>query len=98
MTLHTWNKADHSHASLQLCKDCMQAGDALLLLEDGVYLLLRETFRQWTSNNPALHFFALTPDLAARGISDRIPAALNLVDYTEFVSLSLQHDKVVSWS
>jgi tRNA 2-thiouridine synthesizing protein B len=98
MTLHTWNKPDHTHPSLQLCKDCMQSGDALLLLEDGVYLLLSEAFHLWMSNNPALHFFALAPDLTARGISDRIPPALNPVDYSGFVSLSLQHDKVVSWS
>lgn len=96
MTLHTWNKADTNLASFRLCLASCRPGDALLLIEDGVYAATCPTLAAFAE--PAeLRLFALAGDLAARGISARIPAFLTPVDYGEFVALSVQHARVVSW-
>lgn len=92
MTLHTWNKARTSHPSFELCRTSMAPGDALLLLEDGVYSALEPAFA-----DGAPPCYALAADLAARGISAKIPDALNVIDYMDFVALCLQHDRVVNW-
>jgi|Laugrespbdmm15dd_1035085.scaffolds.fasta_scaffold77053_2 tRNA 2-thiouridine synthesizing protein B len=101
MTLHTWNKARTSHPSFELCRTSMAPGDALLLLEDGVYSALELAFvqlLQGSEQDSAYPCYALAADLAARGISAKIPNSVNVVDYMDFVALCLQHDRVVNWA
>ena len=101
MTLHTWNKADASAEALRLCLATFAPGDALLLLEDAVYLAgepAATRLHEALAARGAAALFALAPDLAARGISARISPHVNAVEYTDFVALSLQHARVVSWT
>ena len=43
-------------------------------------------------------FYALGPDLRARGLSDeRVTDGIEIVDYAGFVDLAAEHDKVVAW-
>jgi tRNA 2-thiouridine synthesizing protein B len=100
MTLHTWNKADSRHVLLDSCLSSLAAGDTLLLLEDGVYLLAQEDFLQKFAPYAAagVQLALLVPDLAARGVSARIPAAASVIGYKEFVALALHHDRVVNWN
>lgn len=100
MTLHTWNKADATRDSFRLCLAALAPGDALLLIEDGVYLAADAAVQRMQearamTEPPAL--FALAPDLAARGISARISPLVNVIEYADFVALCLQHERVVSW-
>ena len=97
MSLHTWNKADWRHGVFDTCRAALADGDALLLFEDGVYVLLREDCMAALAGTSAT-VLALDADLAARGISAKIPAAVTVIDYTEFVRLSLQHDRVINWT
>lgn len=101
MTLHTWNKAEFSHPSFALCRTSMVAGDALLLLEDGAYVTLDTEFNAWlrtSSQEAGFIIHVLVADLAARGISARIPPELTAIDYKEFVALCLQHERVINWT
>jgi tRNA 2-thiouridine synthesizing protein B len=91
------NKCD-----LALVKQCLGVaadGDAILLLEEGVYAALTDHVlgRLLLQRSPAVTLAALKEDLAARGISARIPADFSVVSYAEFVALSLAHARVVSW-
>ena len=99
MTLHTWNKADSSLPNFRLCLAAWREGDALLLIEDGVYVLCQplSVLLAYAQVPSGLPLFALADDLAARGISDRIPSLVTVIDYREFVALSLHHERVVSW-
>lgn len=101
MTLHTWNKSlDAGEARLHACLRMLAPGDSLLLLEEGVYVALQLQegmhIRKMIPAGVTLH--ALVPDLAARGISARIPAGISGIGYADFVQLCLTHDRVVNWN
>ena len=99
MTLHTLNKPFASSANSTVWLAQLQASDALLLLEDGVFCLLDEEFmrRIATCLKSGTRLCVLGDDLAARGISARIPAAANVIGYKEFVALTLHHERTVNW-
>jgi sulfur relay protein TusB/DsrH len=42
--------------------------------------------------------YVLAPDLAARGISAKIPADFSGIAYLDFVRLCLSHSRVVNWN
>jgi len=83
MTLHTINKP----AALPLCEPHLSPDDAIVLLEDGVYLAL-------SLGRPAA---VVRADAEARGLIDRVPAGITLISYDEFVALACEADKVCSW-
>lgn len=100
-SLHTWNKAEVHAEALALCLATLAPGDALLLLEDAVYLSGEAGITALCvkmAHPEAVTLYALAPDLAARGISARISPLVNVVEYPDFVALSLQHARVVSWT
>lgn len=96
-TLHTLNKCEP--ALVQQCMAAAADGDTVLLIEDAVYAALNEHVLskviQHRGSGVALR--ALKEDLAARGISARIPADFSVVCYTDFVALGLAHARVVNW-
>lgn len=100
MTLHTLNKAHPTHQAFNLCLDSLLPGDCLVLMEEAVYLVLESAFKEWlhTQKPAAWQCCAVAADLAARGISDKIPQDMSVIDYTDFVGLCLQHDRVVNWN
>lgn len=100
MTLHTWNKAESHSVTLTSCLATLGSGDVLLLLEDGVYAALDQDFLLHFAvcRRAGARLCALAEDLAARGISARISPVADVVGYTGFVALSLQHQQVVNWS
>lgn len=99
MTLHTWNKAGTSAATLQQCLAQLRHGDTLLLLEDGCYALLDAGFLQQLQPRLAAGagLCVLAEDLAARDLGARAPQIARRIDYAGFVALALQHDRVVNW-
>jgi tRNA 2-thiouridine synthesizing protein B len=101
MTLHTYNKSlNAGEARLQTCLRMLTAGDSLLLLEDGVYVAtqLHEGAPIRNQVPAGVALYALTPDVAARGISGKIPADFSGIDYAGFVQLCLAHSRVVNWN
>ncbi len=101
MTLHTYNKSlSTGEARLHNCLRMLAPGDSLLLLEDGVYVATQlqqgEPIRSMIPAGVTL--YALTPDLAARGISAKIPSDFSGIDYAGFVQLCLTHPRVVNWN
>ena len=98
MTLHTLNK--HRSDLVQLCISALGPEDSLLLLEDGVYAALTTAGTPLDPETlPAgIKLYALTEDLAARGINDKIPDVFARITYRDFVSLSLICNKVVNWN
>lgn len=95
MTLHTINKP----LAFQHCVALVAAGDAILLIEDGVYAAMDyDANRFLLESLPAdVSLHALADDLAARGISDTMLPRFESVTWEQFVALAATHDKVVSW-
>lgn len=89
MILHTVNKSPFGSDAYQSCCRTLASGDPLLLLEDGVYAVLGEL-----PQNP---LYALQGDLQARGLMDKVPPQVTVVDYPEFVQLACEASAVQSW-
>ena len=92
--LHLLSKSPGSGLPRQTAA-VIAAGDALLLIEDGVYCLRND--RQLAELAGAAPIYVLAADLRARRLDDRPPDGVALVDYDGFVALCAEHDKTLSW-
>lgn len=94
--LHTINKSPAQPAPFDACLAALSAGDAVLLIEEGVYHAVdTAAMARLTARGASVH--VLAPDLTARGLDARLIAAVTPVDHTGFVDLCRQHGRVQSW-
>ncbi len=96
-TLHTISKAPSDTSLWQSCLSALLPGDALLMIENGVYAASQTSIiRQLQSMND-VSLYLLSADIEARGLAEQIRTEATLVDDQQFVALCCQHAKVVSW-
>ena len=96
--LHTVNKSPFQKNDLASCLSHVNSGDAIILIEDGVYGAISGTNAATQATNSEASIYCLGPDLAARGIGgDKIAEGIEVVDYEGFVELAAQNDAVNSW-
>jgi len=91
-TLHIVSGSPFANDCLQRCLAVYADGDALLLIQSGVYLL------QQPDLLPAeICVYVLCEDARARGlpVTDGHPFAVT--DYSGFVALVCQHNNCVNW-
>ncbi len=94
--LHVVNKSPYEKNSLEVCIGYYQDGDAILLIEDGVYAAMATG--KFASALAGKDLNVLRADLSARGIADdKVVDGAKLVDYGGFVDLVGSHGKVQSW-
>ena len=99
-TLHTVNKSPFTNTSLQSCLDHCKDGDAVLMIEDGVYGGLSGTAiaDSVAARIGAVSVYVLSPDAAARGLAaERMLEGIAGVDYDGFVDLVTGHDRTQAW-
>lgn len=87
-TLHTLNQV----SAIELAQAHFADGDALLLLEDGVLLLMH------AERLPQVPCYVLRPDAEARALEIEPNSPVTLIDYAQFVDLSLRYARVIAWS
>ena len=100
-TLHTVNRSPFEHGALAGCLARVRPGSAVLLIEDGVLGALAESrfAARIAALSPEVEFFALGPDLDARGIEPaRLAPFIELVDYAGFVALACRFARTVAWT
>ena len=97
--LHTVNKSPFENKALEACLKFARKGSAVLLIEDGVYAAARNTAvsKQVEAAMKDVAIYALAPDVAARGMQNRVMDGVRLVDYGGFVDLVVEHNAVQSW-
>jgi tRNA 2-thiouridine synthesizing protein B len=97
--LHIVNKSPQERNTLDTCLATARDGGAVILIEDAVYAAtqgnaaagrLREAMSR-------LEIYVLDPDLAARGMADRVLEGIRRVDYGGFVDLVVEHNTCQSW-
>jgi tRNA 2-thiouridine synthesizing protein B len=91
-TLHLVARSPARSDALEACLRSMAPGDALLLIEDGVYGALPD---QSGPDEGACH--VLEEDVRARGLEGRLRSGVTLVDYAGFVELVAAHERTLSW-
>lgn len=96
MTLHTLNKSATENNALSDCLAALSDGDALLLIENGVYCAMPAQAERFTCLPGGVQCYLLQADAEARGLTDLNPE-FRPVSYDDFVTLSCRYDKVVSW-
>ena len=97
MVLHTVNQSPFNGSSLVECLRWISAPAALLLIEDGVYASTGAGIDLLEALPDEIELYALTPDLAARGLKEPLSPRIKLVDDQGFVELSLRCERVQSW-
>lgn len=100
--LHTLQHCFDDQSWLSRVTDSLSAGDGLLLLEDAVSISCHlPTLEQLNNLGITLSFYVMDVDLQARGLKPiNAPSSIQIeiINYQEFVELSLQFDKVVNWA
>lgn len=96
--LHIVNKSPLDRPTLASVVRVAQSG-AVLLIEDGVYAATRgnSAEAEMLQMLATLKVYVLTPDLDARGMSDRVIEGITAVDYAGFVDLVAEHPNCQSW-
>jgi tRNA 2-thiouridine synthesizing protein B len=97
--LHIVNKSPSERNTLESCLRLATQGSAVLLTEDAVYAVAKggAAEAKIKAAQAGLKIYALAPDLAARGMADRVMDGVNLVDYGGFVDLVAEHSNCQSW-
>lgn len=99
-TLHTVNKSPFATRTLLSCLNHCRDGDAVLMIEDGVYggLSGTEVADAVKQKAGAVSIYVLTPDAEARGLANgKMVDGVTGVDYDGFVDLVTGHDRTQAW-
>jgi tRNA 2-thiouridine synthesizing protein B len=95
--LHIINKSPYDRPALD---SALTTGEgAILLIEDGVYAAVKGGAEESKIKGAMgkFKFYALTVDLEARGIADRVMDGITTVDYAGFVDLVAENKTCQSW-
>jgi len=97
--LHTVNKSPFERNSLERCLRTCNSGNAILLIEDGVYGCMKGSVVEDKLKDAMkdVKIYALEADVDSRGIKAQVIEGIQLVDYNGFVDLSVEYSKVQSW-
>jgi tRNA 2-thiouridine synthesizing protein B len=98
--LHTVNKSPFEKNSLETCLRLVEDNSSILLIEDGVYGALKNTSFESSIINAqkTSKLYVLGPDLKARGLDkSSLISNIEIIDYKEFVKLTVENDKVQNW-
>ena len=89
--IHTLNKGSLDHPAAQDCLRSLDKLDALVLIEDGVYLTQRIKITK-----TSIRLCALQHDLHLRGLSP-LQSHIQIINDVEFVDMCAQYDKIINW-
>lgn len=98
--LHTVNKSAFTSSRLRDCLAAVKAGDAVLLLNEGVYGGARNSpcAREMEAlAGQGCRFYSLKEDAEKREIATRLLDCVALIDYADFVDLAAHHQHTQSW-
>ncbi len=97
-TLHTVNKSPFERSSMATAFGHVSQGDAVLMIEDGVFGGRKGTAFARTIEGARCDVYALAPDLAARGVkTEDLIEGVKVVGYDGFVDLVAAHARVCAW-
>jgi tRNA 2-thiouridine synthesizing protein B len=105
MTLHLINKSPAKSSAFNECLSVLEvsnnSSNAILLIEDAVYTSVNRSAHaalQEKIKDLDLKCFLLKEDLLMRGLNSELAEGFSIIDYAGFVQLSIDYEKVQSWS
>lgn len=96
--LHIINKSPYDRPAFHSVLATMEGG-TILLIEDGIYAVIKGGAEESKVKNAMgkFKFYALSADLEARGMADRVIDGVNVIDYGGFVDLVAENKNCQSW-
>ncbi|AUQ26994.1 sulfurtransferase complex subunit TusB [Dickeya zeae] len=94
--LHTLAHSPY-HSDLDALLRNVGSDDAILLLQDGVIAALSGAPFGERLQSSGATVYALQEDVVARGLSEQISTTIVLIDYTQFVQLTVLHSRQLAW-
>jgi tRNA 2-thiouridine synthesizing protein B len=94
------NRSASAGECLASCLRSAVSGSGVLLMEDGVYAARAggQDAQLLCGLDERIQIYALQADLQARGITPaELLGRVQVVDYSGFVVLSCEYDKVLAW-
>lgn len=95
-SLHTINKSPNQLALWDQCLSALLADDTLLFIENAVLVVTQPTLLNKIKAS-GCKVAILDCDLTARGLAHLVPDDLTRINMEQFVSLTCEHNKVISW-
>ncbi|MGV3002186.1 sulfurtransferase complex subunit TusB [Vibrio sp. E150_018] len=86
-----------SQSGLADAINVIQPDDAILLIEDAVYALFRQSSLLTGLKDQKDRCWVLQEDLGARGLVGLASVSAQLTDFKGFVYLSEQHSQSITW-
>ncbi|HZJ94268.1 MAG TPA: sulfurtransferase complex subunit TusB [Thiopseudomonas sp.] len=97
-TLHILNAAPAQNAQFNSCLRVVSPGDGILLCGEAVHALrVGSAAQQQLEQRANYQLYALQEDVKARAI-DAEQSRVTLVNYPEFVALTVKYTRVNSWA
>lgn len=92
--LHMISTSPYSNDNFIRCLEICAKGDAIVLLEDGVYAALNRA--QYKHKN-GVKIYALQTDIQARGLSQQLAPSIIPINYERLVDLTVTHTPIQNW-
>ena len=98
--LHTVNKSPFERNAFNACLARTEKGGGILLFEDAVYAVIKNTTITNMVTEAARNFkvYVLGPDLKARGYDkSQVIDGITIVEYDDFVDIVVACGPVIAW-
>lgn len=94
--LHT---VSHSlyQIDIEALRRSIKTSDCVLLIQDSVVAVISENKHIESLLDMGVTVYALSEDVAARGLISMVDTRIELVNYKNFVKLTAQHLQQMSW-
>ncbi|WAI11709.1 MAG: sulfurtransferase complex subunit TusB [Buchnera aphidicola (Macrosiphum albifrons)] len=94
--LHTLMKSPFE-TNVSLIINMLKKSDDFLALQDGVLIGLKNNIFLKSIIMSSVKLYLIREDVYARGIDKNISSKFILISYMHFVSLTLKHNKQMTW-
>ncbi|WWO98843.1 MAG: sulfurtransferase complex subunit TusB [Candidatus Dasytiphilus stammeri] len=75
----------------------LMQGDEIFLLQDGIIMGFKNHVFLKKLSTITVAVFALKNDVEARGVLQLMSSSITLIDYNEFITLSINHIQQIHW-
>ncbi|RLR64797.1 sulfurtransferase complex subunit TusB [Pseudomonas aeruginosa] len=84
-------------SDLETFLSLLTKNDEILLIQDGVLAVLKDNHLLKYCLEQQIPIYALIDDVLARGLKDQVFHTIKLIDYGDFVDLTVKHPQQIHW-
>lgn len=77
--------------------DLLRSDDDVIALQDSSIIAIDKNIFLKELLSIPIELYVIKQDVYARGIQEKISSKVNIIDYLQFVFLTVKHEKQMSW-